>query len=72
MAATLSLALGAPAGDPPAALAIPTLIDGLLQRTRANRAKRQALLDAKMTVGSWASRYLGTPRWGASFRYKNS
>ena len=37
MAATLSLALGAPAGDPPAALAIPTLIDGLLQRTRANR-----------------------------------
>ena len=46
MATTLSLALGAPAGDPPAALAIPTLIDGLLQRTRANRAKRQALLDA--------------------------
>ena len=38
MAATLSLALGAPAGDPPAALAIPTLIDGLLQRTRARPA----------------------------------
>ena len=41
-------------------------------RRETDAMQRQALLDAKMTVGSWASRYLGTPRWGASFRYKNS
>ena len=34
-------------------------------RRETDAMQRQALLDAKMTVGSWASRYLGTPRWSS-------
>ena len=39
-------------------------------RRETNEMQNQALRDAKMSVGSALSRYLGTPRWGPTFKYK--